>query len=267
MFRTEYYQLYSKKIKSPVKIVMLADLHNHSFGEGNQLLLDEIQKISPEIICIAGDMLIGNSQIPYDAAQRLVLELAERYPVFYGLGNHESRMRHQRKIYHELYETYSKPLQERGVRFLIDECDKISIGENQFHIYGYDLPMKYFEKFNRYRFETKQLEKALGTCDDEEAYTILLAHNPVYFRQYAEWGADLTLSGHLHGGIIRLPLLGGVITPQAKLFPKYCAGQYRIGKKEMIVSRGLGTHTVPIRFNNPPELSVLALNPENIRGR
>ena len=110
-------------------------------------------------------------------------------------------------------------------------------------------------------FETDQLKDELGNCEEDGAYHILLAHNPVYFKQYAAWGADLTLSGHLHGGIIRLPLIGGVITPQAKLFPRYSAGKYEIGEKWMIVSRGLGTHTIPIRFNNKPELSVIHLIP------
>ena len=121
---------------------------------------------------------------------------------------------------------------------------------------------KYFKKFNDYVLETEEITEALGVCEESDAFQILLAHNPVYFKQYAAWGADLTLSGHLHGGIIRLPLIGGVITPQAKLFPRYHAGKYQIGKKTLIVSRGLGTHTIPIRFNNKPELSVIHLMPE-----
>lgn len=260
MFRTEYYHLQSKKIKSPVTFVMLADLHNHSFGENNEQLLSAISQIDPAFICIAGDMLIGNSKIPYQVAQETVVKLAENYPVYYGLGNHEARMMHDRHIYGERFEEYMKPLKLLGVKVLIDSSEKIQVGDNHFRIYGYDLPMKYFEKFNRYKFDTSQLKEALGPCEKkEDVYQILLAHNPVYFRQYAAWGADLTLSGHLHGGIIRLPLIGGVITPQAKLFPRYCAGKYTIDEKQMIISRGLGTHTVPFRFNNPEELSVIKL--------
>ena len=155
-----------------------------------------------------------------------------------------------------------KPIEKLGVKILVNDKAEFCVGGNKFCIYGYDLPEKYFEKFNRYVFEEKHVEEALGTCNlTDNCYSILLAHNPVYFKQYAAWGADLTLSGHLHGGIIRLPFIGGVITPQAKLFPRYSAGNYTIGKKEMIVSRGLGTHTIPIRFNNKPELSVIHLSP------
>ncbi len=260
MFQTDHYYLKSEKIRSAVKVVMLADLHNKSYGEGNQILLKEIRKISPDLICIAGDMLIGHSKIPYDVGQQLVLELAKEFPVFYGLGNHEARMKHCTNVYGTCYEEYMMPIKRSGVQVLVNEHAEIKVGENRLCIYGYDLPLKYFEKFNRYVFEEKQMKEVLGECK-KECYSILLAHNPVYFQQYAAWGADLTLSGHLHGGIIRLPLIGGVITPQAKLFPRYNGGEYKICEKRLIVSRGLGTHTIPIRFNNKPELSVIHLGP------
>ncbi len=261
MFRTDYYDLKSEKIESPVKIVMLADMHNQVYGEHNEILLGEIEKISPDFVCLAGDMLIGNSRIPYDAAQETIMALVKEYPVFYGLGNHEARMKEDTKIYGTLYEDYMEPLKSMGVQVLVNEHAFIRVGNNQFCIYGYDLPRKYFKKFNRYVLEESCLEDTLGACRaSEDCYNILLAHNPVYFEQYAAWGADLTLSGHLHGGIIRLPFVGGIITPQAKLFPKYSAGKYEIEKKQMIVSRGLGSHTVSIRFHNPPELSVICLD-------
>lgn len=262
MFETVHYHIKSKKIKTPVTIAMLADLHNQEYGENNEILMEAVRQCSPDFVCLAGDMLIGHTKIPYDAGQNAVMELAKEYKVFYGLGNHEARMKQKVNIYGTKYEDYMKPITDLGVHVLVNENAEMKVGENVFRIYGYDLPPKYFEKFNRYVFEKKQVEEVLGKCEDSEnCYHILLAHNPMYFKQYAAWGADLTLSGHLHGGIIRLPLIGGVITPQAKLFPRYSAGNYTIGEKEMIVSRGLGTHTIPIRFNNKPELSVIHLSP------
>ena len=261
MFQSVHYHLKSKKIKAPITLVMLADLHNHVYGEQNEVLLNAIRAEKPDFVCIAGDMLIGHSQISYEVAQEAVKALAKEFQVFYGLGNHEARMKHDLKIYGTRFEDYMAPLKALGVQVLVNDWKDINIKGNQIRIYGYDLPMKYFEKFNRYVFEEAQLKESLGICEDKERCNILLAHNPIYFRQYAAWGADLTLSGHLHGGIIRLPLIGGVITPQAKLFPRYCAGKYNIGEKYLIVSRGLGTHTIPIRFNNPPELSVIHLTP------
>ena len=97
------------------------------------------------------------------------------------------------------------------------------------------------------------MEKALGKSD-EKRFSILLAHSPVFFEEYAAWGADLTLSGHFHGGTIRLPFLGGVMTPQFQFFLPWCAGRFDREGKTMIVSRGLGTHSINIRFCNKPQL-------------
>ena len=93
-----------------------------------------------------------------------------------------------------------------------------------------------------------------------EGYTILLAHNPNYFDVYADWGADLSLSGHIHGGMIRLPLIGGVLSPETLLFPKYDAGVFENGAAKMILSRGLGRGRMGIRLFNPPEVVSITLH-------
>lgn len=103
------------------------------------------------------------------------------------------------------------------------------------------------------------LTEQLGICD-RKAFNLLLAHNPLYFDEYADWGADLVLSGHVHGGVVILPFLGGVISPQVRLFPKYYAGTYFHGKSEMILSRGLHMHSFRIRLFNMPELSCVTLH-------
>jgi predicted MPP superfamily phosphohydrolase len=94
---------------------------------------------------------------------------------------------------------------------------------------------------------------------DESRFNLLIAHNPQYFDEYAEWGADLSVSGHVHGGIVKLPLIGGVISPAYQLFPKYDGGMFDIGGKKMVLSRGLGTHTIKVRVFNPGELDVIDL--------
>lgn len=103
------------------------------------------------------------------------------------------------------------------------------------------------------------MEALIGKADKTE-YNILLAHNPVFTPTYLGWGADLSISGHLHGGIVRIPYLGGVITPQMKLFPKYSGELTREGESAVVVSKGLGTHTIKVRFMNPAELVVIHLS-------
>ncbi len=121
--------------------------------------------------------------------------------------------------------------------------------------------MDYFNKLKQPEMTTDYIQKLVG-IPENKWYNILIAHNPVYFNFYTEWGADLILSGHLHGGIIRLPGLGGIISPQYKFMPKYDAGMFRENDKIMLVSRGLGLHTIKLRINNRPELMVVTLNNE-----
>ena len=105
------------------------------------------------------------------------------------------------------------------------------------------------------------MERALGK-PDEKRFSILLAHSPVFFEEYAAWGADLTLSGHFHGGTIRLPVLGGVMTPQYQFFYPRCAGEFTDEKgRRMLVGRGLGTHSINIRFCDKPQVLVVKLKP------
>lgn len=106
--------------------------------------------------------------------------------------------------------------------------------------------------------ETEYLNRVLGN-PEKKCFNLLIAHNPDYFDAYADWGADLTVSGHVHGGLMRLPFLGGVISPKLRLFPHYDGGRFEKDGKEMILSRGLGTHTLPIRIFNPGEMVVIRL--------
>ena len=105
------------------------------------------------------------------------------------------------------------------------------------------------------------VERKLGQADSRY-FNILLAHNPMYFENYAKWQQpDLVLSGHVHGGLVRLPILGGVIAPNLHLFPKYDGGMFQKGDTTMIVSRGLGIHSVEFRMWNPAELVVIEITP------
>ena len=107
------------------------------------------------------------------------------------------------------------------------------------------------------------MEKVLGR-PQTETFTVLLAHSPMFFREYAEWGADLTLAGHFHGGTIQIPFLGGLMTPQYQFFFPWYAGLYEgLMERKMIVGRGLGTHSINIRFNDKPQVVVVDITNKN----
>ncbi len=261
-FRIFEYEINTAKLpagtKGPV-FCMLADLHNKSYGEENVRLAEAILVRRPDAVLVAGDLVTGHPGEAFLPAAALLRRLrAEGLPVFYGNGNHEYRMRLHPEDYGNLYIEYTKTLRDCGVILLENKKASFEAGGLSMEIYGFELDELYYRKFCRASLQEEEIEKALGT-PDEKRYNILLAHNPVYFHAYARWGADLTVSGHLHGGIIRIPGIGGVITPQARLFPRYDAGQFRFEGKDLVVSRGLGTHTVNLRIFNPPELSVIRL--------
>lgn len=248
-----------EKEETPLQIVMLADLHNRLWGENQGKLLDEIDRLSPDLILCAGDMLIGRERAEMENAVLLFEGLSKRQvPVVASNGNHESRMRQEPDTYGSQYEQYARALRSLGVRILENETLEMKFGNRRLDIHGYEMPLGYYRKFCRLPYDAKDLYRKFGT-PKKDAFHILLAHNPVYFDSYAQWGADLTLSGHLHGGIIRIPGIGGLITPQAKLFPKYDRGLFEKNGKYMAVSAGLGEHTVPIRIWNPPQLVCIAV--------
>lgn len=249
------YELETDKIRTDKTFVFLSDLHDNCFGEGQKTLLDAIKKEKPDGVLIGGDMMVVKSEADTGAALFLIKKLAERYPIYYGNGNHENRMDQNRDKYGEQYEGFKRQLEKLKVFHLSD--DSAGLGSH-IRIYGLNIEETYYKKFQNKAMEKGYIEERIGKAD-EGTYCILLAHSPMFHKAYAQWGADLTLSGHFHGGTIRIPGLGGLMTPQFQFFQKYCGGIHRIRDKVMIVSRGLGTHSINIRLNNKPELVVIHL--------
>lgn len=258
-FRVVRYHLTSNKIKKEHKYVVLSDLHNKSYGEKNEKLLKAIHGLKPEAILIAGDMLTSKPGKSYEAALNLLKELAEKYPIYYGMGNHETRLFLYPEVYGDMGANYEKDLNALQIELLRNESRE---EQDNIRITGLDMNRDYYKRFKKFPMDSTYLSCTLGEAR-KETYEILLAHNPDYFEEYAAWGADLVFSGHVHGGMMRLPILGGVVSPAVRLFPKYDGGLFRQGKSTMILSRGLGMHTIPIRIFNPGELVLVKLSPED----
>ena len=258
-FRVVEYQLYSSKVKKEHRYVVLSDLHNKSYGEKNSKLIRKITKLTPEGILIAGDILTAKPEKSYEVALDLIKNLAEKYPIYYGMGNHETRLFLYPETYGDMGERYLADLNKVSVDFLKNESRQC---EDNIRITGLDMNKAYYKRFKKEPMDSGYLQETLGEAN-EGKYEILLAHNPDYFEEYATWGADLVLSGHVHGGMMRLPVLGGVVSPSFKLFPKYDGGIFKLGKSTMIISRGLGMHTIPIRIFNPGELVLVKISPKS----
>lgn len=238
-----------------VRAVVLADLHNNCYGSNNERLLQTIDEIAPQVVLIAGDLLVGVPGESLDVPVQLVTALAKKYPIYYGIGNHEYRIGLYEAQYGDMYQRYVQALAEAGVEMMHNCRETISLGNVPVDVVGAEIDRYYYKRFRKITMDASYLAQILPPVSDR--YTILLAHHPDYFSAYAAYGADLTLAGHVHGGVMQL-FGRGVISPNFRLFPKYSGGRYTLGRQELIVSRGLGTHrSMPLRIFNPPELIVL----------
>lgn len=289
---TTEYKITSEKLGdefSNITFVVLSDLHNHSIGKDNQKLVVKIDSIHPNFILIAGDMVTKNQFCIPGNAYTLLKTLAKKYKIYYAYGNHEQYFEQLMDGMHNwngkdseqikrlnLYSTwveYLKRLQKLGIVFL-DNRGVALTGNDSIFLSGISLDKRFYSRSFNIKGEADSVSSGSEAMKetsvreylqvnmeerDQDSFHILIAHNPAYFKDYAARGADLTLSGHVHGGLVRLPFLGGVISPQVTLFPKYDAGRFTQDGKDMIISRGLGTHSNMPRIFNPPELVVVHL--------
>lgn len=259
--QTDVYEISTDKLGSEwdgYTMAVLADLHDNQFGEDNCELLAAIEKVHPDTIMIAGDMITehhGKKPLKLESLGRFLRELTKCYPVYYGDGNHEQRQENR--------DTFDEWLAQTGVVHLQNTSAQITgkPGAGSIRVTGMHLPMQYYlKKGKKLPMPEGELEQLLGPAS-EDAFQILLAHCPLYVEDYAEWGADLSISGHFHGGTIRLPKVGGLMTPQFQFFYPYTRGIYKMPGKNAYaaVSAGLGTHSIDIRLNNVSQLLVVRL--------
>ena len=235
-------------------IVQISDLHSKLFGENNKKLIQKIKSLNPDIVVVTGDLIDGENN-NYNVALDFMKEISKLYRVYYIIGNHEQKS--LIKKYKDEYKDYFNKLHQ--IDFVNLDNNKVEIvkRDSNINLYGLTVPYSCY----KYLFDNQEttsididfLEEKLGKVDREQ-FNILLAHTPFYFDEYEKWGADLTLCGHVHGGIVRLPLVGGLLSPDRKFFPKYDLGEYIKNKSTMIVSKGLGGSKVLIRVNCKPEI-------------
>lgn len=242
-------------------IIQISDLHSKSFGKNNKNLIMEINKLNPDAIFITGDLVDGDSK-NYKVALNLLEYLCEKYKVYHIIGNHEQKSLIKRNK--DLYINYFNELSKLNIINLDNEMAKIEKNNSHINIFGLTIPLEYytyfFKNFNNKKTELEHefIENRLGTLNKKE-YNILLVHTPFFFKEYSKWGADLILSGHVHGGIIRIPRIGGLLSPNREFFPKYDFGKYNDAKSTMLLSKGLGGAKIFMRINCRPEIVKITL--------
>ena len=257
---------YETESGKPVKIIFVSDLHGKQYGKNNESLIRAIRKEGPDFILSGGDILTRSEEVTDHTAIRFYQNLSEICPVYAANGNHEQRMKENPEYYGFRYARMKKQLVDAGVQILENESVEIDMKGIPVTVSGLEIPLKCYSHFKTVPLDLSEMIERIGMAEREK-FQILLAHNPAYMKQYADWGSKLTLSGHLHGGLVRIPGIGGLITPQARFFPKYSGDMHIKDNKACIVSRGLGTHTVNIRLFNTPEVVSITLLPKNAESR
>lgn len=260
-FRVTKYRICSQKlngIKREKKIIFLSDLHNRMYGEENERLLESIRNQHPDLILIGGDMLVRKDGNSYDKTVHFLAKLPGICPVYCANGNHEQKLKELPDKYEQSYEEYKKALTASGIHMLENASETVKLDEVPVKLSGLEIPLGAYARFGKKELSLKEIIDRIGEHGDD--YQILLAHHPGYMKEYLAYGADLILGGHYHGCVVQLPGIGGVISTNFTLFPKYSGGIYQEGEQTAVVSRGLGTHSVPLRLWNWPELIVLELS-------
>ena len=260
-FRVTKYRICSQKlngIKREKKIIFLSDLHNRMYGEENERLLESIRNQHPDLILIGSDMLVRKDGNSYDKTVHFLAKLPGICPVYCANGNHEQKLKELPDKYEQSYEEYKKALTASGIHMLENASETVKLDEVPVKLSGLEIPLGAYARFGKKELSLKEITDRIGEHGDD--YQILLAHHPGYMKEYLAYGADLILGGHYHGCVVQLPWIGGVISTNFTLFPKYSGGIYPEGEQTAVVSRGLGTHSVPLRLWNWPELIVLELS-------
>lgn len=234
------YKINSEKIKKPLRIVLLTDFHSSSYGKNQQVLIDVIDEQAPDIILLAGD--IAENVRNHKHTEELLEQIAGKYPCFYTVGNHEEWSGECGKI-KEMFRSY-------GVTVLEGDSEILDFGGQKIRVSGADNSLP--------------LEQYKACCENagDDIFTVFMSHRPDHVDMYSGRGFDLVVSGHAHGGQVRIPhILNGLYAPNQGIFPKYAGGRYTLadGKTEMIVSRGLCKNIFP-RVFNPPEVVVIEIN-------
>lgn len=230
------------------KISVISDLHNAEFGKDNENIVRKVSQQSPNIIVFTGD-LVDSNKTDIDLAVSLAKQLMEIAPCYFVMGNHEVWL-------FSRYEELQQKLIDVGVIVLRNEVIEITRNEETIQIAGLDDPDLYYTDIYMHSIILDEHIKKMNLTDD---YCILLSHRPEAFDIYVANDIDLVLSGHAHGGQIRIPFLGGFYAPNQGMWPKYDAGKFTENFTTMIVSRGIGNSIIPIRINNRPEIIIVEL--------
>lgn len=241
------YEVASQKLPESFdgfKIVQLSDLHGAEFGEDGMELVDKVGSLEPDMIALTGDFVTDEGDLA--AVEKLAARLVKLCPVYFISGNHEFGSGLAVKV--------RNILERAGVKYLSNEYLTINRGDDEILLGGVEDPLAYADMLSPDELAQKMNDAA------PDAFKILLGHRNYWMTEYPELPVDLIFCGHAHGGLIRIPGVGGLIGTDRRLFPDFDAGEYNNGRYTLIVSRGLGNSVSIPRIFNRPEIVCVELS-------
>jgi predicted MPP superfamily phosphohydrolase len=226
------------------RVVQLSDLHGSEFGKDNARLVRAVEDEEPDIIVMTGDFIDENkNELP--EVEALVKQLTGIAPVYYVSGNHDWASSD--------IEALARALDGAGAHYLQNDYITLERGGDSIVLCGIEDPNG--------RADMIKPDELVGAINSElpGSFVLLLAHRNYWVERYPDLGVDIILCGHAHGGIVRLPGIGGLIGSNAEMPAKYEAGVFESGRYSMVVSRGLGNSVAVPRFLNTPEIITVIL--------
>ncbi len=249
--QVSYYKVFDENVPKDFdgyKIIQISDFHNTASKRLREDLIESIQKEKPDMIAITGDLIDANKtniQLSVD----FVKKITDITGVYFVTGNHEASIKN--------YDVLKGNLEELGVKVLENTYDTVSKGASYINIAGINDPS--FANEPSVSNEIIVKTEINNTKYNEDFYTVLLSHRPELYDVYVERKVNLVLTGHAHGGQIRIPIIGGVVAPNQGFFPRFTDGILKEGDTAMVISRGIGNSILPFRINNRPEMVIVEL--------
>ncbi len=234
-------------------ISFFTDLHSCCSESEREEFLRILNRSGPDIVLCGGDSIVAVPGHPVLPAAQLLGEIARKYPLFTGTGNHEYRARLYPETYGHMYAEYRHALENTKCCLLENADIRLTIKGVPIRICGFDMQAEYYSRFRKREVPVQELREIFGE-PDPFCFNILLAHHPKMIKPAFSWGADLVLSGHYHGGIMRISEHRGLISPDLRLLPRNAYGHFQSSGKHAIISSGCGEHSIPVRICNPREI-------------
>lgn len=245
-----HYNLKSERLPEEFdgyKILQISDFHTATFTGGTEALIKKVKKEKPDIVVLTGD-LIDETRINLQPVIQLVTGLQAIAPVYSVSGNHD--------VWYSNFNEYQELLKNKGVILLENKKTILQRGNSSINLFGISDP----ETWNDLLAKNFLIEN-INKLEPDSGFNILLFHRANMFDIIKGKGYQLVFSGHMHGGQVQIPFVGGLVSPHQNQgwFPKYTGGRWENSGTAMIVSRGLGNNVPFPRLLNPPEVVVVTL--------